>query len=129
MSAQTPLGRKVLTTLALAVECTCKLIRNCSHPNKERCWKWNAFSRYRSGSHSLRIETGRMSNPPIPREERLCRCNTGIQSLNHVLFDCPLVADLHNEYRFVSIDEAFTREDITQFLMKMECKLGIKTLS
>ena len=87
------------------------------------------LSRYRSGSHSLRIETGRMSNPPIPREERLCRCNTGIQSLNHVLFDCPLVADLHNEYRFVSIDEAFTREDITQFLMKMECKLGIKTLS
>ena len=84
------------------------------------------LSRYRTGSHSLRIDTGRMSNPIIPREERLCRCNTGVQSLNHVM--CPILADLHNEYRFVSIDDAFKREDVTQFLMKMERKLGIKTL-
>ena len=87
------------------------------------------LSRYRTGSHSLRIETGRMSNPLIPREERLCRCNTGVQSLHHVMFECPILADLHNEYRFVSIDDAFKREDVTQFLMKMESKLGIKTLS
>ena len=87
------------------------------------------LSRYRSGSHSLRVELGRMSNPPLPREERLCRCNTGVQSVHHVMFDCPLLADLHEEYRFVSIDDAFKREEITQFLMKMERRLGIKTLS
>ena len=80
-------------------------------------------------SHSLRVELGRMSNPPLPREERLCRCNTGVQSVHHVMFDCPLLADLHEEYRFVSIDDAFKREEITQFLMKMERRLGIKTLS
>ena len=80
-------------------------------------------------SHSLRVELGRMSNPQLPREERLCRCNTGVQSVHHVMFDCPLLADLHEEYRFVSIDDAFKREEITQFLMKMERRLGIKTLS
>ena len=69
-----------------------------------------------------------MNNPPIPREERLCCCNTGVQSLHHVLLDCPMLADLHNEYRYTSIEEAFTRDDITQFLMKMERKLGIKTI-
>ena len=86
------------------------------------------LSRYRSGSHSLRIETGRMSNPPVPREDRICCCNTSVQSLHHVLFDCPLLADLHNEYRFISIEDAFKRDDVTQFLMRMERKLGIKTL-
>ena len=84
-----------------------------------------AISRYRSGSHSLRIETGRMSNPLVPREERICRCNTGIQTLHHVLFECPLLAELHEEYAFTSIEQAFNDEEIAQFLMKMERTLGI----
>ena len=84
-------------------------------------------SRYRCGSHSLRIETGRLCNPFIPRDERHCSCNTGIQSLHHTLFDCPLIADLHEEYNFTSIEEALKREDISQFLLKMERKLGINS--
>ena len=84
-------------------------------------------TRYRCGSHSLRIETGRLCNPFIPRDERHCSCNTGIQSLHHILFDCPLIADLHEEYNFTSIEEALKREDIAQFLLKMERKLGINS--
>jgi hypothetical protein len=88
------------------------------------------LSRYRSGSHSLRVEIGRMSYPPMPREQRLCSCNTGVQSLHHVLLECPLLGDLHEEYGFTSIEEAFNSNDcgIVGFLMKMERRLGIKTL-
>ena len=82
-------------------------------------------SRYRSGSHNLRIETGRMCNPSIPREERMCCCNSGIQSLQHIFFDCPLLAELHEEFAFTSIEEAFHRVDIARFFIQMERKLGI----
>ena len=90
-------------------------------------WERILTSRYRCGSHDLRIETGRMANPTIPRDERLCSCNTGVQSLHHVLFDCPLIEDLHEEYQFTSIEEAMNRGDLTQFLLKMERKLGINS--
>ena len=83
------------------------------------------ISRYRSGSHNLRIETGRMTYPLIPREERICCCNAGVQSMHHVLFDCPLLAELHEEYGFTSMEDAFDRVDIGQFFMKMEHELGI----
>ena len=82
-------------------------------------------SRYRSGSHNLRIETGRMCNPTILREDRLCCCQSGIQSLRHVLFDCPLLVELHREYEFISVEDAFKRDDIAKFLIEMERVLGI----
>ena len=31
-------------------------------------------TRYKVGSHNLKIETGRMCNPVLPREDRLCLC-------------------------------------------------------
>ena len=70
-----------------------------------------------------------MANPTIPRDERLCSCNTCVQSLHHVLFDCLLIEDLHEEYQFTSIEEAMNRGDLTQFLLKMERKLGINSIS
>ena len=36
------------------------------------------ISRYRTGSHNLFIETGRMHKPVVPRDERLCSCSTEI---------------------------------------------------
>ena len=82
-------------------------------------------TRYRSGSHNLRIETGRIGNPFIPREERFCRCGESIQSLRHVIFDCPLLAELHDTYNFTSIEEALGRDNISEFLILMERKLRI----
>ena len=83
------------------------------------------ISRYRSGSHNLRIETGRLSNPQVPREERICRCGTGIQSLRHVLSECPILADLYEENGFTSIEQALNDVNIVKFLLKMERTLGI----
>ena len=83
------------------------------------------LSRYRSGSHSLRIETGRLANPTIPREDRLCSCLMGVQSLKHCMFECPLLQELRNEYVFTSIEEAFKINDIVNFFMKMGKILNI----
>ena len=47
-----------------------------------------SFSRIRLGSHHLKIETGRWSR--ISRKNRLCQCNEGIQSEEHVLLKCKL---------------------------------------
>ena len=78
------------------------------------------ITRYRSGSHNLRIESGRMCNPIIPRDERLCSCNTGIQSLHHCLFDCPLLAEVRADYNYESIEEAFKLPEIANLLMEVE---------
>ena len=78
------------------------------------------LTRYRSGSHNLKIETGRLHNPTIPRDERLCRCNMGIQSLSHILFHCPLLAELYREFDYKTIEEALKLPVITKFFLKME---------
>ena len=87
------------------------------------------ISRYRTGSHNLRIETGRLCNPTTPREERTCRCNTGIQSLAHCLFNCPLLHDLYEKYNFASVEEALNSPDIPKFLLEMEKTLQIQNIN
>ena len=51
------------------------------------------ITRYRTGSHNLRIEKDRRL-PNVPREDRLCVCNTGVQSIRHVLQDCPMLNEI-----------------------------------
>jgi hypothetical protein len=41
------------------------------------------------------------------------------------LFDCPLLVELHREYEFTSVEDAFNRDDIAKFLIEMERLLGI----
>ena len=65
------------------------------------------LTRYRCGSHNLKIESGRLCNPKIPREERTCTCKTNIQSLRHCLFECPLLEEVYQEYDYTTIEEAF----------------------
>ena len=50
-----------------------------------------AVNRLRLGSHYLKIETGRWSC--IPWENRMCTCNSDIQT-EHVLLRCPLMEAL-----------------------------------
>ena len=78
------------------------------------------ITRYWSGSHNLKIESGRLCNPTIPRDERLCTCNTGIQTLHHCLFDCPLLAEVHAEYDYHSVEDALNSPDAAKILMKIE---------
>ena len=82
-------------------------------------------TRYRCGSHNLKIESGRMCNPPIPREDRVCACLTGIQTLEHCLFYCPLMVNLYEDYHFKSMEEAMRSERIASFLTKMEKYLHV----
>ena len=44
------------------------------------------LTRFRCGSHSLCIETGRYSN--VPRDRRLCSCGRGTQTVLHCFTDC-----------------------------------------
>ena len=45
-----------------------------------------SFTRFRLGSHHLKIETGRWAR--IEAENRVCNCGGGIQDEHHVLFTC-----------------------------------------
>ena len=83
------------------------------------------LTRYRSGSHNLKIETGRLCNPRILREDRKCMCDTGVQSLRHCLFDCPLLRDVHHKYGYTTIEEAFSSPDIVKLLVEIGCTLKI----
>ena len=56
------------------------------------------LTRFRCGSHSLKIELGRYSTPRIPRDQRLCKCKQ-VQTLKHVLFECNLTQPIRN-YNF-----------------------------
>ena len=55
-----------------------------------------AFTRFRTSSHRLKIETGRWSR--IPREQRLCQCGEGIQTEQHILTACTLVDTIKTKY-------------------------------
>ena len=64
----------------------------CYIPNALPEYERMQITRYRIGSHNLLIEKGRHSR--MPRENRVCICDTGIQSLHHVIFSCPLTKRL-----------------------------------
>lgn len=78
-------------------------------------------TRYRTGSHNLKIEAGR--TPYVPRDERYCCCNTGLQTVKHVLLECPLLIELRERHNVVDIEHGIMNEC---FLVEMERALGVK---
>ena len=40
------------------------------------------------GAHKLRLEAGRWDR--TPRDERLCGCDTEVQTVEHIIYRCPL---------------------------------------
>ena len=78
------------------------------------------ISRYRTGSHDLHIESGRLTG--TPREERLCVCNTGVQTVSHVLLHCPLLDEIRERYDVTDVVEGVMKEN---FLLEMERVLGV----
>ena len=79
------------------------------------------LTRYRTGSHNLRIEKDRMI-PGSNREDRLCVCGTGIQTIKHVLLECPMLTDVRQKYGVVDVKNGVMNGC---FLLEMECVLGI----
>ena len=78
------------------------------------------ITRYRTGSHNLKIETGRMCQPPIPREDRLCFCRTDLQTLRHCLLHCPLLIAQRERYNFTSVETAMNELNTSKYLSEME---------
>ena len=62
------------------------------------------LTKYRCGSHYLKIVTGSFTRTPI--EERLCKCKE-IQTLRHVIFDCVLTESIRDEVPTVGMQDFF----------------------
>jgi hypothetical protein len=52
--------------------------------------KWHSFSKLKTSSHALQIETGRYKSPKIPADQRFCTlCNTGeVEDEQHFMLSC-----------------------------------------
>ena len=82
------------------------------------------ITRYRCGSHYLEIEKGRFQRKN--REDRLCPCGR-VQTLHHVILDCPLVdrhrlPEINSPYDFFQLDAKI----ICEFLLNGERRLGVQ---
>ena len=80
-----------------------------------------SITRYRTGSHNLAIEKGRMFGG-MERDERLCLCNREIQTVKHVLLNCPLLNQLRTQYGIENVENGVMNDG---FLTEMERVLGI----
>lgn len=58
------------------------------------------LAQLRTGSHRLRVETGRWERPRLPRQERTCRrCDSGdVDDEHHLVFDCPALQELREQH-------------------------------
>ena len=72
-------------------------------------------------SHNLAIEKGRFSG--ITREQRLCSCNTDIQTIDHVILHCPLLTDVRVRCGITDVETGVMDD---KFLVEMEMLLGVK---
>ena len=75
------------------------------------------ITRYRTGSHNLRIEKDRRL-PNSKREDRICACNSGVQTIKHVILHCPLLDRVREIYGIVDLENGIYCDN---FLMEMEC--------
>ena len=80
-------------------------------------------TRFRTGSHSLAVETGRYSN--TPRENRLCSCGTGIQTVWHVFAECPSTRTVVQK-NYESMNDIFEDENVHNVLLAITKKLKIQ---
>ena len=78
-------------------------------------------TRYRTGSHNLAIEKGRMVGG-MTRDERLCSCNLDTQTIKHVLLHCPLLNELRDQHGIQTVEEGVMNDC---FLTEMERVYGI----
>ena len=82
-------------------------------------------TRYRTGSHNLKVETGRFAAPRIPREDRLCDCGTGVQTVKHCLLSCPMLNLIRTKYRITALSD-INNPSICNFFNEMEIVLKLR---
>ena len=86
------------------------------------------LTRYRTGSHRLKINTGRHQR--IPRQERHCICSDNVQTLEHVMFECRLTEHIRNNYNITTtkLNEVIEDENVANtasLLKSIESVLSI----
>ena len=82
------------------------------------------LTKYRTGSHYLKIKTGSYQRKPI--EERLCSCKS-IQTLQHVIFECELTSTIRHRNFPCTIEEFFDKPDYAATtLRKIEKLLNLR---
>ena len=62
----------------------------------------------------MKIQKGRLAG--IDRENRLCKCETDIQTLNHVIFHCPLTEVIRQSHNIIeeNLLQFFENENYTR---------------
>ena len=84
------------------------------------------LTKYRTGSHSLKIQKGRYNR--VDRNNRLCKCKAGIQDLTHVLLYCNITRRFRDDsFKFNDLQEFF--EDLfnaPHFLRMVQHSLNIQ---
>ena len=72
------------------------------------------ITRYRTGCHMLKIQAGRLSG--VGRDARICSCQQDIQTLAHVLFDCPVTANIRvvQGLHETNLQQFFQGDDLTR---------------
>ena len=80
------------------------LASNVQIPQTNIKFERELITRFRTGSHSLAVETGRYLN--IIRENRLCSCGNGVQTVWHVMAECCETRDIIDK-TYINLKELF----------------------
>ena len=81
-------------------------------------------TRFRTGSHSLAVETGRYAN--IARENRLCSCGEGVQTVWHVFTECPRTRPIVEGKNYETMNQIFDDDDVHFTLLAITKELKIQ---
>ena len=89
------------TTYCMRYKQMCEMNYNdCIYGQDLREDKRVIITKWRLSSHNLKIETGRYTTPPTPRDERVCSaCTTTVEDEHHVVFQCPLYRNVQIQHR------------------------------
>jgi len=96
----------VCVDVCVCVSCVCVYL-----PEYDR----KILTKYRSGSHDLKVKTGYFSR--TPDVNRLCKCKQ-VQTLAHVLFHCPYTIAIRHDMNFDSLEIFFA--DTSNAIMKLK---------
>ncbi len=74
------------------------------------------LAQLRTGSHQLRVETGRWERPRVAREQRTCqRCLSGeVDDEHHMVFDCPALEEVRVQHAGLFAGSADLRSFLAQ---------------
>ena len=81
-------------------------------------------TQFRTGSHSLAIETGRYAN--IPRENRLCSCGEAVQTVWHIFTECARTRTILEGKNYTNMKDIFDNGDVHVTLLALSKELKIR---